>query len=73
VSLLRWTVPYLEYEPKKKSNLQKLEFAMNSIFMSTGNLRLKTYGVVSRREGMIDQLTQAGVSVNKDEFMAQKR
>ena len=62
-----------QYEPKKKSNLQKLEFAMNFDIHEYWKPTAQNLWSRLKKEGMIDQLNQAGVSVNKDEFMAFKK
>ncbi|MEG5704673.1 ParB/RepB/Spo0J family partition protein [Enterobacter hormaechei] len=62
-----------QYEPKQKSKLHKLEFAMNFDIHEYWKPTAQNLWSRLKKEGMIDQLTQAGVSVNKDEFMAYKK
>ena len=62
-----------QHEPKQKSKLHKLEFAMNFDIHEYWKPTAQNLWSRLKKEGMIDQLTQAGVSVNKDEFMAYKK
>ncbi|ECI9836254.1 hypothetical protein FLL22_23055 [Salmonella enterica] len=62
-----------QYIPSKKSKLQSLEQTLN--FKTTKYWKPTSTNFWKRldKESMYDQLTQAGIEVNKDEFLALKK
>jgi ParB family chromosome partitioning protein len=62
-----------QYTAGKQSPLQKVEFAMNFNIHEYWKPTVQNFWGRLKKEAMLDQLTQAGVSVNSDEFMAYKK
>lgn len=61
------------HEQGKVSALQQVEFAMNFNIHDYWKPTAQNFWGRLKKDGMLDQLTQAGISVNKEEFMALKK
>lgn len=61
------------HEQGKVSALQQVEFAMNFNIHDYWKPTAQNFWGRLKKDGILDQLTQAGVSVNKEEFMALKK